>query len=80
LRFRFDSGGAADAPSASDGRAARVGAALLAFAAPLEAGGCGIPADDSVVQPGEQVLLALGMLAGEGATAHDALERLSMAK
>jgi len=74
LRFRFDSGGAADAPSAS------ALAALLAFAAPLEAGGCGIPADDSVVQPGEQVLLALGMLAGEGATAHDALERLSMAK
>ncbi len=70
MRFRFDSGGAAETPVAG------ALAALLALATPLEAGGCGIPAGDGVIQPGDQVLLTLGMLAGEGATANDALQRL----
>jgi len=51
-------------------------AALLALAAPIERRWRGIPAGDGVVQPGEQIVLALGMLAGEGATTDDALERL----
>ena len=69
MRLRFDSGGAAEAAGAS------ALAALLAFAAPFEASGRGIPASDGVFEPSDQLLLALWMLAGEGATADDALER-----
>jgi hypothetical protein len=61
--FCFDRGGAAEAPDTGDGRTACVGAALLALAAPFEAGGGGVPAGDGVLQPGDQFLLACRMLA-----------------
>ena len=44
---------------------------------PDERGRVGIPAGDGVVEPGDQVLLGLGMLAVEGAAADDPLDRLS---
>src|SRR3954452_10567543 len=51
-------------------------AALEALAVPDERGGVGVPARDRVVEPGDQVVLGLGMLAVEGAADDDPLDGL----
>src|SRR5215210_8875692 len=50
--------------------------ALVALVVPGERGRVGIPAGDRVVEPGDELVLGLGMLALEGAADEDALDRL----
>jgi hypothetical protein len=50
--------------------------ALIALAEPDKRGRIGIPASDGVVEPGDQLLLGLGMLSVEGTADDDALDRL----
>jgi hypothetical protein len=52
-------------------------AALEALAVPDERSGVGIPARDRVVEPGDQVVLGLGLLSVEGAADDDPLDGLS---
>src|SRR5215211_5326707 len=49
-------------------------AALEALAVPDEGSGVGVPARDGVVEPGDQVVLGLGMLPVEGAADDDPLD------
>ena len=51
--------------------------ALVALAEPGERCRVGIPAGDGVVEPGDQVVLGLGLLSVEGAADDDSLDRLS---
>jgi hypothetical protein len=51
-------------------------AALEPFAVPGERGRVSIPAGDGVVEPGDQVVLGLGMVALEGTADDDPLDRL----
>ena len=51
-------------------------AALEALAVPDERSGGGVPARDRVVEPGDQVVLGLGLLSVEGAADDDPLDGL----
>src|SRR5215210_402963 len=51
-------------------------ASLEAFAVPDERSGVGVPARDRVVEPGDQVVLGLGLLSVEGAADDDPLDGL----
>ena len=49
-------------------------AALVALAMPDEGGRVGIPAGDGVIEPGDQLVLGLGMVAVESAANDDPLD------
>lgn len=51
-------------------------AAFVALAVPDEGGRVGVPARDGVVEPGDELILGLGMLAIEGSADDDPLDRL----
>src|SRR6187455_1165696 len=52
-------------------------ATFVALPAPDEGGWMGVPAGDGVVEPGDELILGLWVVAIEGAADEDALDRLS---
>jgi hypothetical protein len=52
-------------------------ATFVALAVPDEGGWMGVPACDGVVEPGDELVLRLGMMPLECTTDEDALDRLS---
>src|SRR5215204_2332475 len=71
-RLKYDRLGGEVGPAPSAGPLS----ALVALAVPGERGRVGIPAGDGVVEPGDELILGLWVVALEGAADDDPLDRL----